>query len=193
MKVCTGCRVEKPHAEFHKRRDAKDGLASRCKACRNEHNRNTPRDLEAARASNRRWREANPEKARAASLRWYHANRDYAAECQREWHTNNPMRVKQYRAMRRAMIRAALVGDVDYARLLADFTDCYLCGRQLDGDVHLDHIVPLTRDGAHSMANLRPTHAGCNMRKYNHLLSELPWYHGPVGLGATVTALKGTT
>lgn len=34
MKVCTGCREEKPVAEYYKNRSNKDGLAVQCKACR---------------------------------------------------------------------------------------------------------------------------------------------------------------
>lgn len=45
------------------------------------------------------------------------------------------------------------------------FNDCWICGRPLDGDLHLDHVKPLARGGWDTLSNLRPTHAMCNMRK----------------------------
>ena len=34
MKLCTGCKTEKPESGFSKNRGARDGLDSRCKVCR---------------------------------------------------------------------------------------------------------------------------------------------------------------
>lgn len=33
MKVCSRCRVEKPHSEYHKSSKMKDGVQSSCKSC----------------------------------------------------------------------------------------------------------------------------------------------------------------
>lgn len=74
------------------------------------------------------------------------------------------------------MKSGATVGKVDEAAARASRPDCYLCGKLLDGEVHLDHIIPLARGGAHSQDNLAPTHATCNLRKGDRLLSELKWY-----------------
>ena len=45
------------------------------------------------------------------------------------------------------------------------FNKCWICGRPLGDDTHLDHVKPLARGGWDTLANLRPTHAECNMRK----------------------------
>lgn len=50
---CPRCGVDKPHAEFHRNRHAKDGCAVYCKPC--------------ALTFQRRWREANPEKVAATA------------------------------------------------------------------------------------------------------------------------------
>ena len=39
-KICAKCKVKKGLSEFHKNSQTKDGLAGRCKVCRNAHNRN---------------------------------------------------------------------------------------------------------------------------------------------------------
>lgn len=35
-KFCSGCNTMKQKTQFHERKLSKDGLASRCKVCRNE-------------------------------------------------------------------------------------------------------------------------------------------------------------
>ena len=44
MKRCTKCGEEKPASEFYKNRRSKDGLCSRCKACRRELSRKWRKD-----------------------------------------------------------------------------------------------------------------------------------------------------
>ena len=57
-----------------------------------------------------------------------------------------------------------------------DRSTCYLCGQVVASDnIHLDHVVPLTRGGAHQRENVRVTCKPCNLRKGTKLLSELPW------------------
>lgn len=57
--------------------------------------------------------------------------------------------------------------DVQRAYVLArDGMRCHLCGgRVRPGDVHLDHVVPLSLGGAHDVSNLRVAHARCNLSK----------------------------
>ena len=47
--------------------------------------------------------------------------------------------------------------------------DGYVCGIcTLDvepADVHLDHVIPYSKGGPHTIDNLRVTHSVCNMRK----------------------------
>jgi 5-methylcytosine-specific restriction endonuclease McrA len=50
---------------------------------------------------------------------------------------------------------------------------CYLCGRVMhlrdilnsDQHAHLDHIVPLSKGGTHTWANVALTHGACNQKK----------------------------
>lgn len=77
--------------------------------------------------------------------------------------------------------RIALVDDRPNLSLVMrrDGLWCYLCQSEVDPTaLSLDHIVPLSRRGRHSEKNLKVTHRLCNRRKYNSLLSELPWYVG---------------
>lgn len=43
---------------------------------------------------------------------------------------------------------------------------CRLCGFAIpDGDLHVDHIQPLSRGGRTVPSNLQPAHSACNIRK----------------------------
>ncbi len=127
-----------------------------------------------------RWRRQHPERAKAAYERWKKANPDRVAATERAWREANPELVRQYRKAGKARWRARRQGAtterVSYVAILErDGLVCHLCRIAIDGpdDLHFDHVVPLSRGGEHSMANIKPAHAGCNLRKNDKLLSEL--------------------
>lgn len=81
----------------------------------------------------------------------------------------------RYRARKRNA-RTEVFANVDvYER---DGWRCGLCGKPIDRNlafphpksVSLDHIIPLSRGGEHSMANTQASHYECNMRKNNGVL-----------------------
>lgn len=121
-------------------------------------------DLEAARATRRRKYETNPERAREYARKWYAENKQRARE---------QARIRADR--RKALKYGATIGDVDHERIWRrDQGLCYLCGQAIErGRCHFDHVIPLSRGGAHSEDNIRSTHAACNQRKYNRLPEEL--------------------
>lgn len=149
----------------------------------------------------RRWREANPESQREHVRAWKAANRERQREYWRKWYAanaaenaeknraksaawraSNPVRAREKEFananLRRARLVGAAVGEtVDRAAVVeSDASTCYLCGKHCEAaDIHLDHVVPLSRGGQHVMANLRVTHAACNMRKGARLVSECAW------------------
>lgn len=51
---------------------------------------------------------------------------------------------------------------------------CGLCGGQINSidEMHVDHIIPLSRGGKDILANLQLTHARCNIDKGNTLFEE---------------------
>lgn len=57
---------------------------------------------------------------------------------------------------------------------------CGICFKLITGTYHLDHIVPLSRGGEHSVANLQLAHPFCNQSKFTKLPSEM--------LDASITA-----
>lgn len=84
---------------------------------------------------------------------------------------------------RRARKRNASVGDDGSIKMLiktwrgADKIKCYYCKQVIKkGDMHIDHIIPLAKDGKHAPENLVPACSSCNRRKgarnANEILSQ---------------------
>lgn len=161
-KKCRGCGTVKPLDEFQ--RLSPTSWRGTCKACREE----------AARARYA----ADPESKRSKVRQAYAVASAPRLARQAEYRKANGPKLVQHTQAYRARKANATVEAVDVAVVRASRSDCYLCGRLLDGDIHLDHVVPLSRGGVHSSANLRPTHATCNLRKGDKLLEELDWFHG---------------
>lgn len=107
------------------------------------------------------WRAANPERAKANQARWRAANSDRR-------YANN--------ARRRALLRGAPVRDQIRKSDVweRDRGICHLCGKRANPrDWHLDHLLPLSCGGDHSMNNVAVSHPSCNLRKKNTGPSQL--------------------
>ena len=48
---------------------------------------------------------------------------------------------------------------------LSMFDGCWMCGCELDGELHIDHVKPLSKGGWHCLSNLRPSCPSCNLSK----------------------------
>lgn len=197
LKWCPKCEQWKPYSEFSRDRATKDGYRGRCKTCDKatyERRRANPEKREADHARQKRWYEANKERHRAKCRRnmqlllahdpdrqrqydrkWY---RKRGLASNRSYREANRDRFRGYWALRRARKRGAQIETVDRAAIIArDDQTCYLCGRYLTDpdDITLDHVVPLSRGGAHAATNLRVACRECNFRKNRYLLGELAW------------------
>lgn len=86
-------------------------------------------------------------------------------------------------AKRRALVADSIVGDVSgIAELYRHAREdpgirCYICGDLIPiGQRHVDHIIPLSRGGPTTLANLAITHARCNLQKNDKLPEEIDIY-----------------
>jgi len=96
-----------------------------------------------------------PERKRAALRRHYQKNKDAYTEKARK---------------REILKRGGLV--VETVRLAdvieRDRGQCYLCGRKVTtATASMDHVVPLSRGGAHALSNVRLAHRRCNGQRSN--------------------------
>lgn len=75
-----------------------------------------------------------------------------------EWHLFRGLKPSEKREPIGAGLRAMVIERDGYV--------CGICSLSVDhGDVHLDHIKPLSKGGPTMLANLRVTHSACNLQK----------------------------
>ena len=128
-------------------------------------------------------RKSNATKILAAKRAYREANRDELARKQREYAAANPEIVRRNAEKSNRARRARILG-VPSERYSADDvltmygTDCHLCKLPIDLDaprrigregwelgLHIDHHIPLAKGGDNTLANARPAHGACNLRK----------------------------
>lgn len=122
----------------------------------------------ACRAMSRKWRTENPEGMREARRKSYVKHRDAAIKRALAWVSTNREAARGLWRLRRARKRAAKIEKFSKAEWLA-VVEAYggLCAYcRIRPWSHQDHVVPLSRGGAHSIANVVPACGPCNQRKY---------------------------
>lgn len=92
--------------------------------------------------------------------------------CRREWDRDRCRR-------KRVAVDAAVEEIIDYVVFERDSWTCQLCSEAVDPKCEwpdsmspsIDHIMPLSKGGDHSMDNVQLAHLGCNCRKNNNVES----------------------
>jgi 5-methylcytosine-specific restriction endonuclease McrA len=113
-----------------------------------------------------------PESQRAATLR--------RRQTHGHWRKQYPERAAAYDARRRALVAQARTDEM-FAPLDVHTRDgwtCQLCHEPIDPSTtwphskspSIDHIIPLSRGGSHTMANVQSAHLGCNSSKGDKLI-----------------------
>ncbi|WP_435279339.1 HNH endonuclease [Streptomyces sp. 1222.5] len=134
--------------------------ARQCKTCRRQRCRETYARRPAQYAQKRRaWYLANRHMAIAASLRWAQANPQRAALI---------ARLKKQRRRAAGVLTAA-----EWRQILTQYGHrCLACGS--DGPLTIDHIVPVSRGGANTAANVQPLCGRCNSAKATKTIDYRP-------------------
>lgn len=168
MKKCRGCGAEKPLEAFYRFRQSKDGRNPRCADC--------------VRKRNAEWRAVNAEKHRAINAAWDQTNADRKRAQERAWRERYADKERladaERRHRRRARKRQATVGALDLDALWTESGGlCGICQLPIDralrwphpASASIDHILPLSKGGAHSQENAQWAHLRCNLRKGDRL------------------------
>ena len=143
------------------------------------------------------WRERNRDHVREYDHQYYLDNADRKAERdkarrardaelireqKRAWREANRDRVLADNMRRRAWKLDQFVEDVSKSELLErDGWICHICGLDIErnlswpdpGFATVDHVIPLSLGGEHSMKNCRAAHLSCNCSKGNRPIGHM--------------------
>lgn len=176
MKICKGCKVNKPLSDYHKNKNRKDGVTIICKPCaiaktgqwqkenkdrvNATYRKNYAKNLENSRA-----------KRRARFKQWYSCNAEFQRQRTRQYakaHPESKRISEQKRRIRKLNNGEYLILPKEISRLLS--SNCNNCGSSKS--VTLDHIIPISRGGSHSIGNLQSLCKSCNSSKNNKTITE---------------------
>lgn len=121
------------------------------------------------------------EKSRAR----HHADRDAAAASNRRWRAANPEQNRRNSKMSKAARKAREAGvdfePITLSDILKrDGANCYICGIATDPEAHrhaknrseLEHVIPICKGGGHTWENLRCSCFRCNRLKSHRRTPE---------------------
>lgn len=193
MKICPCCKIEKEDSEFYKNRRRKDGLTVYCKTCTAEKSKEyhaTHKDeckarLQKWRAANReyvrerdkKYRLSRPEQERAKERRYRETHPEKIREKNKKYREANPEYFKAKHQERRAVLKARDDGTVTKEKLdtLYDTQHglCAYCKCNLKiSGVCIDHTIPISRGGLHTITNIKLVCPTCNLSKGTKLEDE---------------------
>lgn len=127
-------------------------------------------------ARNREWWKKNPQMARATTRRWREKNPEKMQKCREDWKAQNPEKnaelIKRCTARRSAAIakcppeerKAIEKWRRSWRRKVS--VVCHWCGASGHPSTYNSyHIIPIAKDGEHSLLNLCIACEKCNMAK----------------------------
>lgn len=172
LRFCPQCSSQKSIDQFSKHIGSPDGIRKHCKDCQNT----AARQRYASNAEKERQRKrieyqknSTPHKQRVK--KWSEANYEQYRARVKAWTLANPDRVHDFRATRRSRKLENgifLITRKEIKALLS--SHCFYCGSA--ESISLDHVIPISRGGRHSIGNLVAACRSCNSRKNARFITE---------------------
>lgn len=181
-KACSRCKQIKPYESFNKKASTPTGLNSACRNCANEMKRNmSPEQRERKNAKNRKYRAENPERVKQTNHEQYMNNREARivkatayVESHTEQHKNY---IKKNRHKHRARDNASARKRRVKIKFNASFyispkeekafylQPCFACQTFVNGQMTVEHLIPVERNGIDGIGNLVTLCKSCNSSK----------------------------
>lgn len=192
-KKCPKCGQIKDIGDFYSNKSRRDGFSVYCKDCiKNDSREYNERNKKQCKERLQKWREENPEKVKEQNRRWREENPDKEFEKQKRYRETHEeqlyLKGKKYReehrdyfynkARERKLSQKALSDGtvtLEAEQFIYDEQNgkCAYCGCDLnESGKHLDHIIPLSKGGLHTINNVHWTCPTCNLSKGDKLESE---------------------
>ena len=169
-KTCKSCNETLNISDFHKDKSKTDGLHPYCKKCKNSKDRDRY--------------SKNPEKKKASVKEYmkrtgeYYRYKPYNPKYYSSDESKAKKRARDLK--RRVMIKGN--GDFEITNIvIKDILDsssgkCAYCGKDCEGNYHIDHILPVSRGGSNDRENLCLSCPNCNWSKNDKTAEEFMEY-----------------
>ena len=175
MKTCAKCKASKALAEFSKNSRYRGGFRHQCKVCVSKNTMKwVESNLERRTSYNKKYNKDNAEKLYENKKAKYASNPELQAKYNKKWKENNPENVaatEHRRRARKASNGVNLVTAAEIAAIIAQ--PCMACDAPAPSTI--EHLIPISRGGAHSVGNLAPLCQPCNSSKNDMTWAE--WKH----------------
>lgn len=178
IKLCSKCLTEKSIEDFGKNKRKSDGLEPRCRECVNKTSRERyTKNPQQKIAQTRKYHLEHPEWSKQRLRAHHEANAEARYERQKLRLQDPEKRAKARESSRRSEARRRAIKKADLADFITmkEITElvkdsgnlCYICGDEFSDkiELQLDHYMPISKGGQHTLSNLRPACSDCNRRK----------------------------
>lgn len=192
MKRCGKCGIDKESDEFNKNKSKKDGLATECKNCKRQQDKKYRSDhKDYYKDYNYKYNKENKDRLSKKKKEYIVNNKENHWKRQHDWYVKNIDSIKirtalykkehpdQYQmySNRRLARKKSFIIDIFTIQDIIDLygCQCIYCGGSFE---EIDHYVPLSKGGSHTLDNVRPSCEHCNLTKSNKLPEEFLKYKG---------------
>lgn len=192
MKKCGKCGSEKILNDFHNNKSKIDGKATECKACKKKQDDiYRLKNIERCKVYAKQYRQDNKqvlnEKKKIYIIDnkidfqkrqhlWYERNKDKRKAEIVKYKKEHPDQYRMYASCRRARKKGATVTRFSVKDIVDKYGEiCFYCKGSFE---QIDHYIPLSKDGLHTLENVRPSCAQCNLEKSNKLPEDFLKYKG---------------
>lgn len=167
MKKCARCEMTKSIDCYWRDGKSPDGYGYWCQECQQEY-RKEHRDMYLEHS--KRWARNHPEKVRENQKRWVLNNPEKSKESKKNWNNKNYYKILNYRVREREGMTDEITKE-EYEEIISSSGGvCFYCRTELTNENRtIDHYVPLSRGGEHSISNIVCCCNSCNSSKQNRL------------------------
>jgi 5-methylcytosine-specific restriction endonuclease McrA len=128
-------------------------------------------NAEKHKANSRKYYSEHKEQHRQSGLSWQRANKDKVAAANKKWEQANPESRRRRTANRRARLQKVFTGQITLKEIIKFYANpCFYCGS--NKEITLDHIIPISKGGSHSIGNIVSACQSCNYSKHDKLYME---------------------